>query len=71
MASTATPDDVRDALRKTDTRLRQLVRSLKDYEPKSEEVQTALRRAKKRAKDNREILDPSEGTAEDAESATP
>ena len=57
MASTTTsPEKIADAFQKIDTRLRQLLRSLKDNGPESDEFKAALRRARKRASDNRELL---------------
>jgi predicted transcriptional regulator len=57
MASTASPDRISDAFRKTDTRLRQLLKALRDNGPDSNEFAEAVNRARKRARDNRELLD--------------
>ena len=57
MASTLSVDQIGDAFRKTDTRLRQLLRALKENGPESDEFKEAVTRAKKRARDNNELLD--------------
>ena len=56
MASTASPEQIHDAFCKTDTRLRQLLKTLKDNGPESPEFNVAVRRARKRASDNRQLI---------------
>jgi hypothetical protein len=56
-ASTVSVGEISDAFSKTDTRLRQLLKALKEKGAESDEFKEAVSRARRRARDNRALLD--------------